>query len=112
MDFYLRECLEKLYAQKADDDFENFLFYLTRKHGRIACQYSSGDFSEAEKMAEDLRRSVQLTSDETSVVPKNIRLSDLVNRLQERVRDINRRNRSRNKLRLGIMEIQDGRRLL
>ncbi len=105
MDFYLRECLEKLYAQKTDDDFENFLFYLTRKHGRIACQYSSGDFSEAEKMAEDLRISVQLTADETSVIQKDMALSDLVHRLQDRVRDINRRSRGRNKLRMGIAQI-------
>lgn len=105
MDFYLRECLEKLYAQKTDDNFEDFLFYLTRKQGRIACLYSSGDFSEAEKKAEDLRISVQLTADEEAVVLKNIGLSDLINRLQDRVRDINSRSRGRNKLRFGIAEV-------
>ncbi len=109
MDFYLRECLEKLYAQKTDGNFEDFLFYLTRQQGRIACLYSSGESLEAEKMAEDLRISVQLTADEEAVVPKNIRLSGLVDRLQARVNGINRRSSGRNKLRFGIMEIQDGR---
>ncbi len=102
MDFYLRPCLEKLYAQKTNADVTDFLFYLSREHGRILCLYESGRQKEAEVRSEDLRRKVQLTADESAAMPENTSLSDLVGRIQARVSDINKRSRGRNKLRFGI----------
>jgi len=102
MDFYLRECLEKLYAQETDADFTDFLFYLSREHGRILCLYESGNKKEAEERTEDLRKKVQPAADEAAAIPENTPISDLIDRIQARVSDINRRARSRNKLRFGI----------
>ena len=102
MDFYLRQCLERLYAQKTDADFTDFLFYLSREHGRILCLYESGRQKEAEARSEDLRKKVQPTADESAAIPENTSLPDLIDRIQARVSNINRRARSRNKLRFGI----------
>ncbi len=104
MDFYTRQCLKKLYVQKTDPGFIEYLHGLGRMQGRIVCLTSSGSYAEAEEMSESLRISSQLTDEERRRLPKKIRISDMVKGIQGRVDDINRRARG-NRLIFWIAEL-------